>query len=63
MQKLFIFLLVITGGAIACNNSGEPSASSGTSTVDSAARAAADTLRPSTDTTARKDVRPIKESL
>ncbi|MES1159313.1 MAG: hypothetical protein ABUM51_01010 [Bacteroidota bacterium] len=59
MQKLFIFLLAITGGAIACNNSGEPVASSATTTVDSAAKAAADTLRPSADTTSKKDV-PIK---
>lgn len=51
MQKLFVLLLVVIGTTVACNNNSEtPAAAS----VDSATRAASDTIRPSADTTAKK---------
>jgi hypothetical protein len=51
MQKMIFLFLMITGTAVACHNN--PSASAMAS-VDSAAKAAPDTLKPSGDTTTRK---------
>jgi len=51
MRKIFVLLFVMTGIAAACNNS--PEAPAAAATVDSATKAASDTLRPSADTTAR----------
>jgi hypothetical protein len=51
MRKLFVLLFVGAAFALACNNS--PETPVATANVDSATKAASDTLRPSADTTAR----------
>ncbi|HEX9510437.1 MAG TPA: hypothetical protein VF939_08135 [Puia sp.] len=50
MRKIFVLLFVVAGIAVACNN---PSETPAVASVDSAARAASDTLIPSADTTAK----------
>ena len=52
MRKIFVLLFVVAGFAMACSNSPETPAA--TPTVDSATKAASDTLRPSADTTSKR---------
>ena len=52
MRKIFFLLLVVAGFVLACNNSPETPGS--TATIDSATKAASDTLKPSADTTSKR---------
>jgi len=54
MQKWLILLLSVMVATIACNNSNSEAPAA--SPVDSATKAAPDTIRPSADTTAKKHI-------